>query len=1206
MVDSLQGGRLLVERLGPDSSSPDDTRTHLAISVQLEPQEAIALAQIGVLSKKTQVGADIEWNSEHLSRQTVEVHAKTGLIEPQALPGAPPRRNTNGAECARDSPHECIFLRLTAQVPAESIRPGANEISVTLSVAASESVPSDLPLLSLSAALTFEYEDPAGAPQPPRLTGLQENSVDQVDSDLDGRSNLVETAILIALGKPAEAAQAILDPDVYPSAAEAEAALPILVAEFKTAFVSLLGEEIEAAGVDIAPEQIVGDLDQVVADLGMDITPPETSIDPPNGQILAGQPFALSLSCNEPSCEFRCAVSGPSGSGPAVKCTSPWTVRISASGSYSLSVAAVDLWGNRDPTPATAALTVLPAPTCGDGACSFGEDETACPLDCDRTPPDTALVSSEQSTVSSQTNRTLSFSSPDASSVFQCSLDASDFSSCSSPFTVSLLTDGSHTFSVRAVDPSGNVDPSPATHSWTLDTTPPVIAFQSMPADPSRVTSATFSFSADDSQAMLQCRLDTGFYEACTSPAAYTALVDGVHTFQAMATDAAGNVSTASRSWTIDSTPPQTTLTSTPNNPSPSSIATFSFSSSDATPLFECTLDASAFASCTSPKNYTSLTDTLHTFQVRALDAAGNADSTPALHTWQVDANAPTFAGLGSATAASASQISLTWPAATDAVSASSQLVYEICQATTAGACATFTTTYTSSAGATSYGVTSLTMGTRYFFRARSRDPLGNTDQNTEEKRDATRATGQIVYTIEGFGLPKSKTWSGVEFGSTADNLPSAPGAGMQFIVLRQSPTRNMKLLGILAANGEFMLQCYDADANGWNTGGGTNCNGQFPASCTTCVNSPANDDYRGFDIAFEAASGDALIVYENQVAADTLLRSHRWDDSTRTLSGPVTFSFFSAATTALWVRLVSKAAPSDSILLIATDVGDQGAQKVGAARWNGVTNTFETAAELTNTGCTSDPANAAGQNLEGFGFAWETQSGEGLGCSGAYAATPVMQCWTYPGTGSSWTPLAPNTPYTPTGCAEVLRMASDPRNTSNAIALAVRDSAGELFDGIWNGNAFETTPPPPARDTSITRPSATIPSSTIDVAWGRDNGQALFAYVDAGSTTVKFATYTCCGGEASWSTTDLAANAADVGGDNWQNNVTAIKLASSLNDNLMILCGVSAPGGGTDDDMRCKLWTGTGWSQPSNFEIHADTVASSNYETFHFSLDRY
>ncbi len=50
---------------------------------------------------------------------------------------------------------------------------------------------------------------------------------------------------------------------------------------------------------------------------------------------------------------------------------------------------------------------------------------------------------------------------------FQCSLDGSVFSACTSPVTYDKLKNGNHTFQVRAVDTSGNIDPSPMSFSWS-------------------------------------------------------------------------------------------------------------------------------------------------------------------------------------------------------------------------------------------------------------------------------------------------------------------------------------------------------------------------------------------------------------------------------------------------------------------------------------------------------------------------------------------------------------------------------------------------------------------------------------------------------------------------------------------------------------------------------------------------------------------
>jgi parallel beta-helix repeat protein len=88
-----------------------------------------------------------------------------------------------------------------------------------------------------------------------------------------------------------------------------------------------------------------------------------------------------------------------------------------------------------------------------------------------------------------------------------------------------------------------------------------------------------------------------------------------------------------------DTTPPETTINSAPEASTTSTSATFGFTSNEPGSTFQCKLDAAQFAPCTSPVTYTGLTLGEHAFEVRATDAAGNTDPTPARHVWTVTAS---------------------------------------------------------------------------------------------------------------------------------------------------------------------------------------------------------------------------------------------------------------------------------------------------------------------------------------------------------------------------------------------------------------------------------------------------------------------------------------------------------------------------------------------------------------------------------------
>ena len=185
-----------------------------------------------------------------------------------------------------------------------------------------------------------------------------------------------------------------------------------------------------------------------------------------------------------------------------------------------------------------------------------------------------------------------------------------------------------------------------------IDTAPPETSVLSGPSGTVRAGSASFAFSSSEAGSTFQCRLDGGAWEACSSPKAYFALVNGSHTFDVRATDAAGNTdaSPASQAWTVDvpppsppadTTPPQTTIDSGPSGTVATGSASFSFNSSESGSTFSCRVDGGAWSSCGSPRDYAGLGDGSHTFDVRATDGAGNTDGSPASRTWTVNVPPP-------------------------------------------------------------------------------------------------------------------------------------------------------------------------------------------------------------------------------------------------------------------------------------------------------------------------------------------------------------------------------------------------------------------------------------------------------------------------------------------------------------------------------------------------------------------------------------
>ena len=254
---------------------------------------------------------------------------------------------------------------------------------------------------------------------------------------------------------------------------------------------------------------------------------------------------------------------------------------------------------------------------------------------------------------------------------FQCSIDGEPWlfdsngrpeANCDSPYQTSGLLPGVHNLKIRAIDLAGNVDPTPAERTWTL-VPMPITTITSGPAVLnlegelfSTSESAVFTFRSDQPGSTFECALDEGgpnlgdvepWVRCDSGVAAFFRLDNGEHKFEVRATNPEGVVEEPPvvYEWIVelgpDLTPPNTTITSGPPAVDLLTVATFEFTGTDNRndPLvFECALDGVAFNSCTSPDQWSDLVRGDHVLLVRARDAAGNYDPTPARYEWIVAA----------------------------------------------------------------------------------------------------------------------------------------------------------------------------------------------------------------------------------------------------------------------------------------------------------------------------------------------------------------------------------------------------------------------------------------------------------------------------------------------------------------------------------------------------------------------------------------
>ena len=176
-----------------------------------------------------------------------------------------------------------------------------------------------------------------------------------------------------------------------------------------------------------------------------DTTAPDTTITGgPTGTVTTGD-ASFGLTSSETGSTFECKLD----TGTWGTCTSPKAYTGLANGQHTFEVRATDTAGNTDASPATRTWTV-------------------------QVPIDTTIDSGPSGTVASP-DASFTFSANTTGATFECKLDTGSWAGCDSPKAHTGLADGQHTFEVRATA-GGQTDATPATRTWTIDTSLPAVA----------------------------------------------------------------------------------------------------------------------------------------------------------------------------------------------------------------------------------------------------------------------------------------------------------------------------------------------------------------------------------------------------------------------------------------------------------------------------------------------------------------------------------------------------------------------------------------------------------------------------------------------------------------------------------------------------------------------------------------------------------
>ncbi len=354
---------------------------------------------------------------------------------------------------------------------------------------------------SVKRTLTFDDRNPSLAVTIP----AQDIKTNQGNLIIKGETSDITTV----------AVTVTIDSNTYaPLVTDGKFELPVIFTEEKIYQIYVKAVN-EVGSETLVQRNVVYDVTAPIVTIDAVITPTKQMIQLLTGTVEAAS--TVSVSCPT-------AVVG----GVSYPTITTWSAEISdmQEGDNTITVSAVDEAGNVSANSVSAVIAV------------------------DTTPPDSLIIATPQDP-SNNTSAIISFAATEAGSTFECQLDSSGYTSCSSPVSYSGLSTGGHTFSVRAMDAVGNTDQTPASYTWMIDTQPPSSTILS-PVSGATMTVATLVITGTASDIgsrvqKVEVSTDGGstwLAASGTSSWSYSWLVpmDGFYTIKSRATDIAGNV----------------------------------------------------------------------------------------------------------------------------------------------------------------------------------------------------------------------------------------------------------------------------------------------------------------------------------------------------------------------------------------------------------------------------------------------------------------------------------------------------------------------------------------------------------------------------------------------------------------------------------------------------------------------------------------
>jgi hypothetical protein len=377
---------------------------------------------------------------------------------------------------------------------------------------------------------------------------------------------------------------------------------------------------------------------------------------------------------------------------------------------------------------------------------------------------------------------------------------------------------------------------------------------------------------------------------------------------------------------------------------------------------------------------------------------------------------------------------------------------------------------------------------------------------------------------------PRYITWDGASW--SGENSAPSIGGEILWVVQRSSPLKDERILGVLDETGHLNLEVWDGTSWG------------LPLEVTPSIGE-ANSAYRGFDIAYEHVTGDALVVYHTG-GNDPEYRI--WDGIS--WSGPAVIDLPTGGVP-VWIKMVPDATGSDEIILVTLDTSNS----VTAIVWDG--NSWGNTITLETS--------AYSYEYEGIAVAYENVSGRAMVAWGTSTSNVVQyRFWD----AISW--LGESEISTTATGVKWLRLAPD--LSSNRIILGALCDGGIIDANTWDGTGWRT-------QLQLESSAESEVSRCFDVVWERSADQALVCWGQSGWSTIKYRTYD----HEVWS---WEQNGPDLG-----SGIEVVQLTLDPRSDEVFMATLT-----NDRDLQLTRWYNYSWQAPDEPET---SMTYNTYEPF-------